>query len=169
MKTILYAPTWQDSENSTSFFQVAETLIQQLPSDVLFLIKLHPNLEKDIRILQFVLQNESHPNIRFLSGFTPVYPILERADLYLGDMSSVGYDFLSFNRPMFFFNPTSRDPSDPGLYLHQCGQTLLPDQIFNFLAQDQSYLTQVRQETYAYTFGKQQWDLARQEILQNIR
>jgi hypothetical protein len=169
MRTILYAPTWQDGENSTSFFQVAKDLIQQLPSDVLLLIKLHPNLEKDIRILQFVLQNETHPNIHFLSGFTPVYPILERTDLYLGDMSSVGYDFLSFNRPMFFFNPTSRDPSDPGLYLHRCGLTIQPDQIFNFLAQDQSYLTQVREETYAYTFGKQQWDLAQQEILQNIR
>ena len=170
MKTILYAPTWQDGENSTSFFQAAEDLIKQLPSDVLLLIKLHPNLEKDSSVLQFVLQNETHPNIRFLPGFTPVYPILERADIYLGDMSSVGYDFLNFNRPMFFFNPTARDPSEPGLYLHRCGQTLQPDQIFNHLNSDQSHLTRVREETYAYTFGKQQsWDLIQQEIVQHIR
>jgi hypothetical protein len=167
MKTILYAPTWQDGENSSSFFQVAPALIEQLPSDIFLLIKLHPNLEKTIDVLQFILQNETHPNIRFISGFTPVYPILERADLYLGDMSSVGYDFLSFNRPMFFFNPTSRDPADPGRYLHRCGQTLEPDQIiFN---DEQSHLTQVRQETYAYTFGNQAWDTVQQEILQQIR
>jgi hypothetical protein len=170
LKTILYAPTWQDGENSTSFFQAAQNLIQQLPSDVLIIIKLHPNLEKDSSVLQFVLQNETHPNVRFLSGFTPIYPILERADIYLGDMSSVGYDYLNFNRPMFFFNPTGRDPSDPGLYLHRCGQTLQPDQIFNHLNSDQSHLTPVREETYAYTFGKQQsWDLVRQEIFHNIR
>jgi CDP-glycerol glycerophosphotransferase (TagB/SpsB family) len=169
-KTILYAPTWQDGENSTSFFQVADPLIQQLPSDALLLVKLHPNLEKDIRVIQFMLQNETHPNIRFLSGFTPVYPILEKADLYLGDMSSIGYDFLTFNRPMFFFNPTERDPSDQGRYLHQCGETLQPDQIFNTLSHDQSHLTPVRLETYAYTFGeKRNWNLIQQEILQQIR
>ena len=170
MKTILYAPTWQDGENSTSFFQAARALIKQLHSDVLLLIKLHPNLEKDIRVLQFVLQNEAHPNIRFLSGFTPVYPILDKADLYLGDFSSVGYDFLTFNRPMFFFNPTGRDPSDPGLYLHRCGQILHHGQIFNMLTHDQSHLTQVRETTYAYTFGKSvSWDLVQQEIIQKIR
>jgi hypothetical protein len=169
-KTILYAPTWQDGENSTSFFKAADSLIEQLPSDLLLLIKLHPNLEKDIRVLQFMLHHEAHPNVRFLTGFTPVYPILERADLYLGDLSSVGYDFLTFNRPMFFFNPTDRDPSDPGLYLHRCGETIQPNQIFDILAQDQSHLTPMREETYAYTFGKEQnWDLVQQEILQHLR
>ncbi len=170
IKTILYAPTWQDGENSTSFFEAADQLIQQLPSDVLLLIKLHPNLEKDIRVIQFMLQNETHPNVRFLTGFTPVYPILEKADLYLGDMSSVGYDFLTFNRPMFFFNPTKREASDPGLYLHQCGEIAALDQIFNILSHDQSHLTPVREETYAYTFGKEKsWSLVQQEIVQNLR
>jgi len=168
-KTLLYAPTWQDGENSTSFFMAADRLIEQLPSDLLLLIKLHPNLEKDIRALQFKLEHENLPNVRFLTGFTPVYPILEKADLYLGDLSSVGYDFLTFNRPMFFFNPTHRDPSDPGLYLHRCGQTIEPNQIFDILARDQSHLTPMRLATYAYTFGTQKWGLVQQEILNNIR
>jgi hypothetical protein len=162
-KIALYAPARQDGENSTSFFEAAHRLIDQLPSDILLLIKLHPNLEKDICVLQFILQNETHYHIRFLSGFTPLYPVLEKADLYLGDMSSVSYEFLTFNRPMFFFNPTHRDPIDRGLYLHQCGQTLHPDQIFHIFAHDQSYLTPVRQETYAYTFGEDRnWDLIQQ-------
>lgn len=168
MKTLLYAPTWQDGENSTSFFQAADSLTEQLPSDLLLLIKLHPNLEKDTRVLQFMLQHETHPNVRFLTRFTPIYPILERTDLYMGDLSSIGYDFLTFNRPMLFFNPTSRDPSDPGLYLHRCGETIQPSQIFHFLDHDQSHLTPLREETYAYTFGKQSWDLAKQQILQHL-
>ena len=169
-KTVLYAPTWQDAENSTSFFEIGDRLVEQLPSDVFLLIKLHPNLEKDLRALPFILRNETHPQLRFLSGFTPVYPVLEKADLYLGDFSSVGYDFLTFNRPMFFFNTTGRDPADPGLYLHRCGQGIKSEQIFETLAQDQSHLTDTRQETYAYTFGKEQsWDLVRNKILQIIR
>jgi hypothetical protein len=169
-KTILYAPTWQDGENSSSFFEASDQLIQQLPSDVLLLIKLHPNLEKDIHAIQFMLQNETRPNVRFLTGFTPIYPILEKADLYLGDMSSVGYDFLTFNRPMFFFNPTQRKASDPGLFLHRCGEPAALDQIFNILSHDQSHLTPVREETYAYTFGKEKsWNLVQQEIFQHLR
>ncbi len=170
-KTVLYAPTWQDGENSSSFFDAAPRLIEELPSDVFLLIKPHPNLEKDIRTEQLKLQNENHPNIRFLSGFTPIYPILEKADLYLGDMSSIGYDFLRFNRPMFFFNPTHRESADPGLYLHRCGRTLHPDhRLFEILIHDQSHLTAVRQETYAYTFGEAcNWDQTRKEILQHIR
>jgi hypothetical protein len=169
-KTILYAPTWQDGENSSSFFEAADHLIQQLPSDIFLLIKLHPNLEKDIHVIQFMLQNETHPHVRFLTGFTPIYPILERTDLYLGDMSSVGYDFLTFNRPMFFLNPTKRKASDPGLFLHRCGERAALDQIFNMLSQDQSHLTPIREETYAYTFGKEKsWALVQQEIIQHLR
>jgi teichoic acid glycerol-phosphate primase len=165
-KTILYAPTWQDGENSSSFFTAAHRLIQQLPSDVFLLIKLHPNLEKEIGVQQFILQNETHPNIRFLTGFTPIYPILEKTDIYLGDMSSIGYDFLTFNRPMFFFNPTGRSLADPGLYLHRCGESLQPDQQTFELMHDQSHLTPVREATYAYTFREDRsWDQIKEEIL----
>lgn len=175
-KFILYAPTWQDEENSSSFFEAAQILIDQLTSDDFLVIKLHPNLEKETLVQQFILQNESRPNLRFLTGFTPIYPVLERASIYLGDMSSIGYDFLTFNRPMFFFNPAQRNRSDPGLYLHQCGRTLEDPKMFTILRQedDQSHLTQLRQETYAYTFGEDRsWKfiekLIRNEIQKQIR
>jgi len=172
-KIILYAPTWQDGESSTSFFDAVHHLIEQLPADYFLLIKLHPNLEKDIRCQQLILQNEHRSNVRFLAGFTPIYPILEKAELYLGDMSSVGYDFLTFNRPMFFFNPHQRHSSDPGLYLHQCGRTFEHyTQIFDTIRQqaEQSPLTAVRQETYAYTFGeKRPWAEIQKEVLENLR
>lgn len=169
-KTVLYAPTWQDAENSTSFFKAAHLLVEQLPSDLLLLIKLHPNLQKNIEVVQFILQHETHPHIRFLSDLTPIYPILEKTDIYIGDMSSVGYDFLTFNRPMFFFNTSQRDRSDPGLYLHQCGQPAEPHQIFNHLGRNQSHLTPIRRETYAYTFGEESnWDHIQKQIFELIR
>ncbi|MGH7889216.1 MAG: CDP-glycerol glycerophosphotransferase family protein [Thermodesulfobacteriota bacterium] len=170
----LYAPTWQDVENSTSFFETSRHLIETLPSNTLLLIKLHPNLEKEIRAEQLILHYDSHPSVRFLRGMTPVYPFLEKADLYLGDMSSIGYDFLSFNRPMYFFNPNKRDRSDPGMFLHRCGTTIDPEQyskIFEIVEQNgaQSHLTQVRQATYAYTFGKDKpWNERRNKILKEI-
>jgi CDP-glycerol glycerophosphotransferase (TagB/SpsB family) len=84
-------------------------------------------------------------------------------------LSSVGYDFLTFNRPMFFFNPTQRDSSDQGLYLHQCGSTLEPDQIFHALNDDQSHLASLREQTYGYTFGKKRnWDLIQAEVLEAL-
>lgn len=158
-KIILYAPTWQDTENSSSFFEVTSHLIEKLPAHAFLLIKLHPNLLQDIRTQQFMLQHESNPSVVFLQGFTPIYPLLERADVYLGDMSSVGYDFLYFNRPMFFFNPTQRDPADPGLYLHQCGRTIENyANIYDLIEQDgpQSSLAELRKKTYEYTFGNRE-------------
>jgi teichoic acid glycerol-phosphate primase len=167
-KTILYAPTWQDGENSSSFFLSTEQLIEQLPENCFLLIKLHPNLEQDIRTIQLQLRYESHPNVKFLKRFTPIYPLLAKVDIYLGDMSSIGYDFLSFNRPMFFFNPMNRELSHPSLYLHQCGRTLQSaENIFEIIEETQSHLSEVRKMVYDYTFGKEKsWDLIKQNILE---
>ncbi len=153
-KIILYAPSWEDGETSTSFFKETKLLISHIPSGFCLWIKPHPNLEKDIRTEQLALQYSQHPQVKFLRHFAPIYPILEKTDIYLGDMSSIGYDFLAFNRPMFFFNPNKRPLNDPGLFLHRCGHTLeSSSQFFKTLDQDQSHLTEIRQETYTYVFG----------------
>jgi CDP-glycerol glycerophosphotransferase (TagB/SpsB family) len=36
---------------------------------------------------------------------------LERTDLYIGDMSSIGYDFLTFQRPMVFLRKEKTEPT----------------------------------------------------------
>lgn len=153
-KVILYAPTWQDGENSTSFFEMTEPLILELPSDYTLWIKPHPNLESNIRTEQLMLQYQSHPHVRFIRNFSPIYPILEKTDVYLGDMSSIGYDFLAFNRPMFFFNPNQRSLDDPSRHLHRCGHTLNSRNLYQQLLEDpdQTDLTQIRLETYNHVF-----------------
>ena len=104
---LLYAPTWQDSEQSTSYFDALPHLLA-LPETLTLVIKPHPHLP---------LVPIDRPNTRLLIDFPPIYPLLNNLDAYIGDMSSIGYDCLAFDKPMFFLNQNDRK----GLYLFNCG------------------------------------------------
>ncbi len=112
---ILYAPTWNDAENSSSFESSVDEVIKKLSFSPL-VIKPHPNELEDIRVIQRQLTSK----VKWLDHFPPIYPLLSRTSHLVGDFSSIGYDFLQFNRPMTFFNPAGRKTDDPGLFLHQC-------------------------------------------------
>ena len=113
-RTLLYAPTWKDSERSSSFEIAHSFLINSVPKDWNLIIKPHPHLKCSIK--------SPKENVIILEDFPPIYPLLQSIDVYLGDMSSIGYDFLTFRRPLFFYNPQNRNPNeDQGLYLTQCG------------------------------------------------
>lgn len=162
---ILYAPTWLDLEESTTFFDAYSYILGSLPNEYNIIVKLHPRLELDdtATYYQIVGKFENKPNVLFLKDFPLVYPLLANSDLYIGDMSSVGYDFLPFNKPMFFLNKQKRDArSDRGLYLFRCGIEIKPDAyplIYKFiemnLAGDQDRFGKIRQDVYEYTFGKE--------------
>ena len=121
-KTLLYAPTWRDADGATSFFTQGAKVISQLPSDWNLIIKLHPLLEQrdPSRFYAVAALVDKKPNAFLIDAFPPVYPILSLADIYLGDASSVGYDFLFFQRPLYFF-PTEH----PGK-LFSCGRVIDP-------------------------------------------
>lgn len=162
-RVILYAPTWMDLENSTSFFEAYAYLLDNLPGDYNMIVKLHPRLELDdtAQYYHIVGKYEGRPNMIFLKDFPLVYPLLAHTDIYIGDMSSVGYDFLPFNKPMFFLNQQKRNPkTDRGLYLFRCGVDIKPDAyplIYRFLEAnlltDQERFSHIRKEVYDYTFG----------------
>ncbi len=118
-KTILYAPTWADTEYGTSFFTHYEELIKKLPEDKNLVIKLHPLLEKyhPAEVYRALGLAEDFPHVRVLLDSPPIYPLLESVDIYLGDHSAIGYDFLYFNKPMFFFE-------SPGNALQMCGRKI---------------------------------------------
>lgn len=147
-KLILYAPTWKDAENSSSFDEAWPILIEKLPAKYALAIKPHPNLKCP--------SIPKRSNVFLINDFPPIYPLLNRTDIYIGDMSSIGYDFIVFDRPMYFLNPNSRDPIfDPGLFLHRCGQTINPeeyDKVYEFM-DAQTHLSIVRKEVYDYTFS----------------
>ncbi len=72
---ILYAPTWQDAEKSSSFFDACPLLIENLPKKYSLLIKVHPNLD----IEKLALKYEDHPDLFFIRHFPPVFPLLDIA------------------------------------------------------------------------------------------
>lgn len=160
-KTILFAPTWEDAENSSSFFAGVCSLIDELPEKFNLIIKPHPNLKWQRGGIAYELLSSyaTRANLLILWDFPPIYPLLDAVDIYIGDNSSIGYDFLSFNRPMFFLNQTGRDPlTDPGLYLYRCGREVRPEdfkQIYTIIEQETGKpqkLSAVRKEVYTYCF-----------------
>lgn len=149
-KTLLYAPTWKDEENSSSFDQV-QFLIDLVPDDWNLIIKPHPHLQTNLEI-----QKE---NIFVLKDFPPIYPLLECVDFYLGDMSSIGYDFLTFRRPQFFLNPQNRDPkTDKGLYLTKCGTIVdLKEDLFSLIeSTNHAPFIKIQEEVYDEVFEKRE-------------
>lgn len=148
---LLYAPTWNDAERSSSYPQALEALLASFPSDYHLLFKPHPHLS---------CSSISHPALYTLQHFPPIYPILAETLCYIGDFSSIGYDFLSFNRPLLLFNPHKRDPfSDKGMHLHSCSTSLDPDSyqelgtILPQVLRDSAPLQAARSKLYSYTFS----------------
>jgi CDP-glycerol glycerophosphotransferase (TagB/SpsB family) len=174
-KLILYAPTWQDEEKSSSFYEATSYLIKNLPKNWNLIIKPHPNLAlKEESIYNSFLElSQSYPNIIFLTDFPPIYPLLAVVDLYIGDLSSIGYDFLTFQKPMFFLNQQERSKdTDLGLYLYQCGIEIHPSDypdlytiIQNSLSNDEVLFSSIRKRVYQYTFAEEiEPDILKQKI-----
>lgn len=172
---ILYAPTWLDFEESTTFFDATTEMLDHLPEDFNIIVKLHPRLElDDITAFYSILgRYEGKKNIYFLKDFPLVFPLLAHTDIYLGDTSSIGYDFLVFNKPMFFLNKNRLNSGvDRGGYLFRCGIEIYPDdykETFNIvkkhLPYDKETFSKLRSETYRYTFGTER---AFEEIKEEI-
>ena len=161
-RTILYAPTWKDPENSTSFFEVFQKVVKKVPQHYNLIVKLHPLIEERNPVEYYQIYEKKLPaNVLFLEQFPLVFPLLDAVDVYLGDFSSVGYDFLYFQKPMFFLDPLQRDPlKDQSAFLHQCGIRIPKeywDNIFSFIDDHISKSYRERQKRmFYYAFGKEQ-------------
>ncbi len=155
-KTILYAPTWEDFEDSGTLFGLGLQAIEQLLPTCNLLVKLHPNTtrEKEAELTQ-LKERFKGENILFLEEFPPIYPLCDLADAYLGDMSSIGYDFLTFKKPMFFLNQHDYDSDDLSLTLHRCGKSLTQSTIAELphLIKEAQETTQ-KEKLYSHTFSQ---------------
>ncbi len=156
--TILYAPTWQDVEDNSSFFEGIKSVIGTLPDHYNLFVKLHPHLREQALAMtcHYEERYSAWDNVVFVTDWTPIYPLLNAVDIYLGDLSSIGYDFLCFNRPMFFFNPHKMHYP-----LYNCGVDIHPEhyhtvyqQIEDNLASDEQVFSQKRQDLYRHTFAE---------------
>jgi hypothetical protein len=154
-KIILYAPTWHDKENGTSFFSFCSELVETIPLHFNLIIKLHPLLEEHhpAQTLHCMEKYAHHPQVHFLKDFPLVYPLLACSDLYLGDFSSIGYDFLAFDKPLYFLNAKEKKA------LHACGICIEEKGIFHFieknLERNQIECAAARKAMYAQAFGEE--------------
>jgi CDP-glycerol glycerophosphotransferase (TagB/SpsB family) len=147
---LLYAPTWEDADGSGSFWQAFPTLASHLPDSLNLLVQLHPNTRKRFAIeLEGLMgRYEQKKNILFLEPFPPIYPLLSLCTAYIGDLSSIGYDFLKMDKPLFFLNPNQRT----GLPLFACGMEVSPETIFKQIEKVDLF-SPIRKKTYADTFA----------------
>lgn len=97
----LYAPTWTSPVLTcdrrryfSNVLDVYEGLLKALRGVDLY-VKLHPYFEK-LMPTEAALISQSNFG-------PPIYPILEEMDFLIGDFSSISYDFLYFQRPIFLF------------------------------------------------------------------
>lgn len=151
-RTLLYAPTWKDRDGASTFFDLGEKIAKETPADWNLIIKVHPLLpERDPGLYyRLSLLEEKRPNVVLVDQFPLVYPILECIDAYLGDYSSIGYDVLAFQKPMFFFKQPHLSPAR----LHCCGEILdSMKNLFSAAKQNVSHFKEAQAELYQKAFA----------------
>ncbi len=164
--TLLYAPTWgalnTDSEQKryfTSFFDVFEELFETLPSDIQLIVKLHP-IHSCLMHAKLEEVKQRYPHIYFLDHYPVIYPLLKQVDIYLGDYSSIGYDFLYFDRPLFFVKVKEKTP------LHSCGITIQDEPIYKTIKENlEASFSEKRKKLYHHVYGESKpLEVLREEI-----
>lgn len=148
--TLLYAPTWQDKEGLSSF-ALAEEIVVELHKEFNLIVKLHPWLLQ--QEYGKITQLESRYQVHFLKHFPPVHPFLSLCDAYIGDYSSIGYDFLAYDKPMFFI-PSKKTVFEETQTLQAMGVRLPDAGLASFIYKnwDQSHLSEKKNQLYQYAF-----------------
>ncbi len=128
-KTLIYCPTWRKAGiSSIERFLDGHATIAALAERYNIMVKPHPNFFNPSRPYfdrSIVDRLEAIPGVRLVRSGN-VMPWFAQADLFIGDISAAGYEWLYFGRPMVFLNPRpadlhrSADARDL-TYLWQCG------------------------------------------------
>ncbi|MCB1181294.1 MAG: CDP-glycerol glycerophosphotransferase family protein [Chlamydiia bacterium] len=151
--SILYAPTWSSPNKKSewrvdysSYLSIHSQILNTIPSNFQIYVKTHPFMEQlyPKEMTEIRQCYEKNPQVKFIEDCPLIYPLLEHIDVYLGDYSSIGYDFLYFDRPLLFLNDGHRD-------LDLCGTKVTPDKIYHALEKEDTK-SEIRKKTYSYSF-----------------
>ncbi len=140
-KTILYAPTWgnqQLNENSYALFS-------NFPDNYNLIVKFHPNTLYTGFAIALKEAFFDKPNIKFIDDIAPIYPLLTHADIYVGDHSSIAYDFLSLNKPLYFF-AHGKTP------IHHTGIITTPENLIHEIENNEDHHEEARKTLNEYAF-----------------
>ena len=114
-KSILFAPTFDDGY-CTSSFKHTHDLIEALAETHQLIIKLHPLTKQQnlIEVTKLEERLKSIPHVHFFCDQMPlVCPFIEYADVYLGDFSSIGFEFAVSQKPLFLFESAAKSQLAP--------------------------------------------------------
>jgi CDP-glycerol glycerophosphotransferase (TagB/SpsB family) len=152
---LLYAPTWQDPEGNGTLWPTLAYLETAPRSVYRCAIRPHPNSIALDPASWERWKGRSGASFLILDNFPPVYPVLSRCEAYIGDCSSIGYDFLHFDRPLFFIGQNPFQPATgPSSYLMQAGTQIQTTDILHLLSSftPQDYKNPRRKELLAEAF-----------------
>ena len=97
-KTILYAPTFRDTDRFERETPIEWERLNNLlkKNDTTFLIKLHKHDYS-------MIMKENYSHIRVLDNESDMYPLFSKVDLLITDYSSIFFDFLLTDKPVLFY------------------------------------------------------------------
>lgn len=98
-KLAIYAPTYRDN-NGENFIKSALPDMERLAdtlarNNILLILKMHPQVEKDSQYLAMKDMYYNHPNFYFWENQDDVYEIFSDIDIAIVDYSSIFYDLLA--------------------------------------------------------------------------
>jgi hypothetical protein len=104
-KTVIYCPAWhKQGLSSIDLFLATPKIITAITKEYNLIIKPHPDFFSRPRKFfkqKIVDQLEKIPNTTLINSGS-VMPLFAQADLFIGDISTVGYEWLYFDKPMLF-------------------------------------------------------------------
>jgi hypothetical protein len=109
-ENILYAPSWDNDDVQ----KWTTALIKHKPENITLYIKLHPNTCKEGIGMALPEAFGGYKDVVFINNYFPIYSLLPYMNSLFMDISSIGYDFLEFNKPILF--TVKKDE-----LLHKCG------------------------------------------------
>lgn len=177
--TIFYAPTAQSFDVTSSIIGTYTHILDKLPDHYNLVVKLHPYFAAFMPAAYelFLARYEHKRNIVILGNYPLVLPLLSACSIFVGDISSVGYDCLPFAKPMFFFHAYEEDlKEDPRFFLYQCGSIIKPSQYAQFysiveaaLPRDQELFGEIRKKMCRYVFApKRTFEEIRKDIVMSL-
>lgn len=96
VRTVLYAPTFRDDEvENPKLHMNVEKLREKLPKNIVILLRLHPHISGNLHFC-----GES---IIDVSKYSDLNEIMAVSDALITDYSSIFFDYIVFNRPIYFF------------------------------------------------------------------
>ncbi|HKY03014.1 MAG TPA: CDP-glycerol glycerophosphotransferase family protein [Burkholderiales bacterium] len=128
-KTLIYAPTWRKGGlSSLERFLDEPEIVEGISASYNLIVKPHPNIfnfAREFYDARLVDRLQGLRDIKLIRSGN-VMPWFAQADLYIGDISASGYEWLYFGRPAVFLNPQPGvlRPSaevDAITHLWQCG------------------------------------------------